>query len=116
MAPKPESSPPCLHTLTAPAIVSTSMHRSAGIAALVIAFLVGACSDTASSAPAAQTHPSPFPFGMTLTCTDRYQSFGRWGLLKTGDTFTMFVRTGKSPVGGLTTTAPRSTLHQVRKD
>ena len=84
MAPKPESSPPCLHTLTAPAIVSTSMHRSAGIAALVIAFVVGACSNTASSAPAAQTHPSPLPFGMTLTCTDRYESFWSMGPVEDG--------------------------------
>ena len=41
---------------------------------------------------------------------------GPWGLLKTGDTFTMSVRTARSPVGGLTTTAARRTFHRVRQD
>ena len=60
------------------------MRRRAGIAALVITFLVGACSDTASSAPAAQAHSSPFPAGLTLTCTDRYQSTWSMGPVEDG--------------------------------
>jgi hypothetical protein len=48
------------------------MRRRAAIAALVITFLVGACSDTTSSTPAAQAHSSPLPSGLKLTCTDRY--------------------------------------------
>lgn len=62
---------------------STSMRRRALIAALVITFLVGACSDTTSSTPAAQAHSSPLPSGLTLTC-NRYQSSGSMGPLEDG--------------------------------
>jgi hypothetical protein len=65
-------------------IVSTRMRRRADIAALVIAFLVGACSNTTSSTLAAQAHSSPLPSGLTLSCTDRYQSSWSMGPLEDG--------------------------------
>jgi hypothetical protein len=60
------------------------MRRRAGIAVLAITFLVGACSNTASSAPAGQAHSSPLPSGLTLTCTDRYQSSWSMGPVEDG--------------------------------
>lgn len=59
------------------------MRRRADIAALVITFLLSACSDTTSSTPA-QAHSSPLPSGLTLTCTDRYQSTWSMGPLEDG--------------------------------
>ena len=73
-----------LRTLFAPITVFTSMRRRADIAALVITFLVGACSDATSSTPAAQAHSSPLPSGLKLTCTDRYQSSWAMGPLEDG--------------------------------
>jgi hypothetical protein len=80
--------------LSAPVIVSTSMRRRADIAALVIPFLVGACSCTANSAPAAQAHSSPLP-GLTLTCTDRYQSSWSMGPIEDGQYVHYVCQNGK---------------------
>ncbi len=65
------------------------------IAALVITFLVGACSDTASPAPASQRHPSPLPSGTTLTCTDRYHSTWPMGPLEDGQYVHYVCQNGK---------------------
>lgn len=60
------------------------MRLCAAIATPVITLLVGACSNTTSSTPAAQAHSSPLPSGLTLTCTDRYQISGSMGPLEDG--------------------------------
>lgn len=60
------------------------MPRRAGIVSLVLTLVVGACSGTASSAPIAQTHPTPLPSGLTLSCTDHHLSTRTMGPLEDG--------------------------------
>ena len=54
------------------------------MAAMVIALLVGACSDATSSAPTDHVHPTPLPSGLTLVCTDRHETTTTMGPLEDG--------------------------------
>ena len=60
------------------------MRRGAGIVALVITFLVVACTQTNSSAPTARVAPTPMPSGVPMICTDNYQSSHSMGPLQDG--------------------------------
>jgi len=60
------------------------MRRRPGFAAVAIIFLLVACSDTASSTPVAKAHSTPLPSGLTLKCTDRYQSTWTMGPVEDG--------------------------------
>jgi hypothetical protein len=69
------------------------VRQHAAIAATAIAILVSACSGTErSSAEATQT---PFPSGLTPTCTDRYASSWSEGPLENGKYLHFLCRNGK---------------------
>lgn len=58
------------------------MRPGAGIAALTIGFVFTACSS--SSAPLAKVDPTPLPSGVTLVCTNTYESSQSIGPLENG--------------------------------
>ena len=71
------------------------MRLRASIATLVLTFLVGACSDSVNSTAPAQAHPTTLPSGLSLTCTDRYQSSQSMGPLQDGRYVHYLCRNGK---------------------